>query len=113
VLFGFVIGKTLMALTVKELLVAVGLGTLVNFACAGQLQKHLESKLGPLQRARFFAVSCDELGLPREYPKDIDADSTLPMAVNLDGLCLRRFRLFRDSLNTEAVNSLQKNLEEV
>ena len=113
VLISFALGKTLMALTTKELLTALGLGTAVNYASAGRLQKQLESKLGPLQRSRFFAVTCDELGLPREYPKDIVADSTLPMAVNRDGLCLRRFELFRDGLDVDAVNSLQKNLEEV
>ncbi len=113
VLIAFSLGKTLLALTIKELFVAVGLGALVGTACALALQRNLEAELGPLQKARFFALACDELGLPRDYPVHAPPDTALPLSLNRDGICLTTFGLRREELLGESERALREQLEKL
>ena len=108
VLTSFALGsKGLVALTIKELLTAVGVGTLVGGACAVGLQKALEKELGPLQIRRFFTLACDELGLPRDKSLEGDPEDE----VNLDGICLRTMKLRRETLDMAAVKEMKQHLE--
>ena len=113
VLIVFSLGKTLLALTIKELFVAAGLGALVGTACALALQRNLEAELGPLQKARFFALACDELGLPRDYPVHAPPDTALPVTLNRDGICLTTFGLRREELLRESERQLREQLEKL
>lgn len=111
VLMHFMLGKALLALTVKELLVAAGVGALVHGACATVLQTNLEKELGHLQKSRFFALACDELGLPRQHPAGEPPDTGLQVTVNRDGICLRELKLRRESLDGTALKEMQQQLE--
>jgi hypothetical protein len=111
VLVHFMMGKAFLALTVKELLVAAGFGALVHGACATVLQARLEGALGPFQLSRFFALACDELGLPREHPPGSAHDPMLPGSTNAEGICLRDLSLCRQQIDLSAVRGLQQRLE--
>ncbi len=100
-------GKGLVALTVKELLAAVGVGALVGGVWAVGLQVVLEKELGPFQIRRFYTLACDELGLPRD--KSVEGDP--PVDVNLDGICLRTRKLRRETLDVTAVKEMKQHLE--
>jgi hypothetical protein len=110
VLVAFAFGKAMIALTVKELIVTLGLGAAVHAATTVAMQSSLEAELGPLQRTRFFAIACDEFGLPRLYPVP-SAAVDLPDQVNRDGICLRDFGLRRDALDAAAVAEIRQKLE--
>ena len=113
VLVAFMFGKAMVALTVKELLVTLGLGAAVHAASAVVMQSSLEAELGPLQRSRFFAIACDEFGLPRLYPEKPAVPEDLSAQVNRDGICLRDFGLRRDELDSTAVAEVRGQLEKL
>jgi hypothetical protein len=78
------------------------------------LQKDLEQKLGPQQRARFLGIACDELGLPRLFPSGAELEeATIPPEVNLGGICARKFGLRWDKLDAGAVERLRREIEKI
>lgn len=107
----FLVGKTMVALTVKELFVALGITSVVGGACSVVLQASLEKEFGPMQKARFFKLACDELGLPRPRLKGEPPDTDPPVVVNRDGVCLRIMELRVDSLDKVAVKEMMHQLE--
>lgn len=74
----FDMGASFIGITAKELAVLTVGGSVFGVAGCALLQRGLEEHIGRQQFANFFALACDQLGLPRELPPDIAENQPAP-----------------------------------
>jgi hypothetical protein len=68
----FDMGASFIGITAKELAVLTVGGGVFGLAGCTLLQRGLEEHIGRQQFANFYALACDQLGLPREIPPELE-----------------------------------------
>jgi len=75
-------GGTAFAITMKELLACMAIGGagggLFGFGGSALLQQRVEAGIGRQQFANFYAIVCDQVGLPREIPAPHEQEYPAP-----------------------------------
>lgn len=78
-----------LTVTVKELLVVIGLGSLAQGEAARRLDEWLRERVGARQRASLVAIAFDEVGLPRAALSEVPPVETVPVRPQTDGFAVR------------------------
>lgn len=78
-----------LTVTVKELLVVIGLGSIAQGEAARRLDDWLRERVGARQRSDLVAIAFDEVGLPRSLLRALDAPPRVPAHPRPDGFAVR------------------------
>ncbi len=106
----FDMGASFIGITAKELAVLTVGGSVFGVAGCTLLQRGLEEHIGRQQFANFFALACDQLGLPRELPPDLTQTNVAPHIAekrNSDAFGIRERRWVLARLNPQHRDTLR------
>jgi hypothetical protein len=99
-----------LTVTVKELLVVVGLGSIAQGEAARRLDEWLRARVGAQQRSALLAAAFDEVGLPRSALGALNPAPAIEENPRRDGFAVRELKARVRTWNVENWRMIEKAL---